>query len=357
MNYQSKNPEVRKLLDRPRVEEWIEFEMEHIAKQVRGADHDWGTEEMQKEMEHQLFVFRYDLWEQDVKDGGHEIERMLSELARRLPVKYHKYLHRNLTSSNVIDSCNHRRWDKLLTTLDDSLKGYNQALEKIKCQEPQDCVGMTHGRRAHRTKLGYRVCSVGGWFDLWYDNHIIRDNLKDVTGGPTGNTAHRQAVRRSDYWPIWVHTMQVCAGMEQLATDYRFYCSDLSEAVGVKGTLASGIATTSSAMPGKVNPTVFERVCSVGYMVRTMCAAQMLAPPKWLDADLVHSALERETIDRIWDHTFWLVEEMTWLVSTTKLEVTRKPEIDTSFDALQRYQDSGLEYSAARAAASKFPCG
>lgn len=196
--------------------------------------------------------------------------------------------------------------------------------------------------------------------------YIVEKNFEqiipsEVGGGPTGeswdNGSHRQAVKRNFYWSSWCRIAQIAYDMEQSATDYRFYCSDLSEAVGVRGVMAEGIATTSSAMPGKINPTVFERVCSVGLMVRTLCTGLMMTPPKWLDADLVHSAHERETIDRIWDHIFWMVEEMTRLVASTKLEVTRPPVEKSSFEALQEYQEQGYSYEAARAAAAKFPTG
>ncbi len=352
MNYQSKNPDVRRLIDRPRWQEWVEFELEHIAKQIRGVDHDWGTEEMSKLCDETLQHFDDANWRNAVSNGAHEMERLVVQLAEMLNVKYHKYLHRGLTSSNVIDSCNHRRWNRLSGLLQGVVSELHT--RSLDHNWENKCVGMTHGRRAHRTSLWQRHA-----YQFWYNKE--QDQHETVYGGPTGESdyrsIHRQAMPRHAYWRMWAWIAQVAYGCEQVATDHRFYCSDLSEAVGVRGTLAPGVATTSSAMPGKVNPTVFERVCSVGYMVRTMCTAQMLQPPKWLDADLVHSALERETIDRIWDYTFWLVEEMTRLVNTTKLEVTRETELLTSFDALQEAQEHGLEYSLARETAAKRPTG
>ncbi len=346
MNYQTKDIEARQLLDRPRWQEWYDYEVEHILRQ---AGQDKGIFAEPEECR----VFPVRKYLEEIQSGGHEIDRLLHHMSKLIDPSYHRYLHYGLTSSNVIDTCNHRRWIKLLKALHARIEEWRHHyfIDETKI------VGMTHGRKAHRLPLCQRFYTAIATKLLVFT--FPEDVTKTSTdGGPTGNYYHRQAVGRDSYWPIWTNLAQIAFACEQLATDYRFYCSDFSDVVGIKGTLALGVATTSSAMPGKVNPTVFERVCSVGFMVRNLCTTQMLLPPKWLDADLVHSAMERETIDRMWDHTFWLVETMRELMNTTTLEVTYSPKAYTSHDALKQEQANGeLNYSDARDYASKFPTG
>jgi adenylosuccinate lyase len=336
--YCTKNEHARKLLDRPRWQEWIEFECNHLNSQIEEAG----------ECKYDLAYFKpnaleWSYYQDEVTRGGHELVCLLVRMAEILPERHHRYLHRGLTSSNTIDTCNHRRWNELAARLVTEHSLLASAAQRWSL--PYPVVGYTHGRRGYHTTTSQR-------------NSILRpgafDHMKtlpwSVSGGPMGyGTDHRQCVPRSDYWQMWAWVAQMVYSIEQLATDYRFYCSDLD--VGVIGLMGQGVATTSSCMPGKVNPSAFERICSVGYMVRNQISMQLLQPPQWLDRDLVHSAMERATIDLIWDRAFWLVEEMNRLVSTTTLVRSREPAADNSYDKLNEYLDAGLGYAEARAKA------
>lgn len=359
MNYRSSNPEVRQLLDAPRYVEWLNFELDHINRQIE--------QEMQREkvpdhvplgllepyphnqmvgatLEQKAQFFKY--WEKCQAGHGHEIADLLDILASQLPVIYHRYLHKGLTSSNVIDSCNHVRWDKLMYSMVKMLAYHRANVRKNEDISTIPISGYTHGRVAHRTSLWHRWFTSLGSVRLAGYNSDIPDS---INGGPTGeNTTHRQCYQRYNYWPMWAELAKVAAACEQLATDYRFYCSDLN--VGVTAMMKD--STTSSCMPHKANPSILERVCSVSHLVRSMITAQMMLPAQWLDRDLVHSALERETFDRIWDYTFYLVETMDLIVESTPMWVHR-PALPSSYDALQERLEKGDTWTQARTEASK----
>lgn len=345
--YRTSIPEVRAILDYPRWKEWIVFECEHLNRLVPEVG----------ECVYDLNYFKpealeWDYYQDEVTKGGHEIVCLLDRMAQLLPIRQHQYLHRGLTSSNVIDSCNHSRWNHLLVVLGRQL---DLLFKEISNESTKEVFGLTHGRRAHKTTINHRMEFFARSWARRNAGYLMQPTL--MFGGPTGNGSvnHRQASSRHHYFELWAHLAEVCYGMEQLATDYRFYASDFGPVTGVVADNSKN-ATSSSCMPHKVNPSVFERVCSVGFMTRSLITMQMLQPPQWLDRDLVHSAMERETIDRIWDHTFWLVEEMTRLIRETPLSIAEAPQGRSSFEVFQASLDSGHDWDTARrhAADAKF---
>lgn len=350
-SYGCKDEKVRELLDRPRWQEWVEFECQHLNRQMPGDGpvvlyapehfHIRGLDD---------YALEWSYYQDEVLRGGHEMVCLLDRMAQVLPLKHHKYLHRGLTSSNVIDSCNHRRWNDLGGRLDGMYSETIRSYSRIVGKKDQIFPGMTHGRFAYFTTLWHRAEMMDKT-----GSHVIHLDW-DIKGGPTGwQQNHRQCVPRNRYWAFWSWMAEINFNLEQLATDYRFYCSELE--CGIKMELPNGVATGSSAMPGKRNPSVFERVCSVGFMNRGIITTMMMQPPQWLDRDLVHSALERESIDRLWDQTFWMVEEMGRLLAAATILEYRKQPICNSYDKMNELLDQGMEYTEARRTAASLPAG
>ncbi len=357
LHYCSTNPEVRKLLDRPIHHEWIEWECDHINKQLDVESDRLKLTEGNRIPHYEASFFNLDalewqIWYDEVARGGHEVVTLLLRMADRMPVIHHRFLHRGLTSSDLIDGCNHIRWQRLCSLY--SYAGgklHSVAADAYDNKDP--IMGMTHGMRAYKKELGARFTAIF-WDDrsLWHRG----EHPGPWQEGPVGTQYRRQCHPRQDYWALWAQLARRAYGLEILATDYRFYCSDLYRGTGVAGNMDQS-ATSSSCMPGKVNPSPFERCCSVGYMIRTLCTAQMLQPPMWLDRDLVHSALERETIHRIWEHSFWLIEEMTRLIFSVNLSVIDGPLSKTSHDLMNDRLDEGDSYKVAREKSCALPPG
>lgn len=328
---------VRKILDRPRWHEWLRFGLDHIRQQCpefKLTLEDFHPEALEWSYYHDACL----------QPGSHEMVELLSRMAEVIPVKYHKYLHRGLTTSNVIDSCNHLRWAVLWRLYVDR---YNKVVNLVGALPDLAINGYTHGQLAHRTTLQHRSMAAL----LRMHEHVRFNDY--LTGGPTGwkgsqnqGAVQRQCYPRHAYFQLWSMMMAASAGLAQLAFDYRVYA--MSPAMGVKVSLSG---TTSSCMPDKCNPTQFERINSLDLLIRSIGVSLMQIPPMMLEHDLVHSALEREQVDRLWEYLFYQAEQMEQLIQWTKVEVEPATMI-SSHDLLNQALDEGIDWSSARRVSS-----
>lgn len=331
--YHAKHTLVRQILDMPNWIRWLEFEIEHIKSQCEEFSMtvaDFKPDALEWAYYHDACL----------KPGSHEIVELLSRMAEAIPVKYHRYLHRGLTSSNVIDSCNHRKWNALSAMYGAQYARFHSIFHLI-LNRQTSVRGYTHGKLATVTTLEHRAMSA-------LERPRAFQLPEKVTGGPVGVNDlmiyHRQAMPRTAYFALWHQLLVGSAGLAQMATDYRFYLSDFK--VGVS---ASHQGTTSSAMPGKNNPSQFERICSLDLLIRGMVCTLYQTPPQWLDRDLVHSAMERETIDRLWEYAFYQLEQMTTLVLDVKVESEEEiPQQEETSDRFQTLIDAGHDWHTAR---------
>lgn len=346
-NYRSKNPEVRNLLDRPRHHEWFDFEVERMEVSNNGQP-------LMLPIGYRNLVMN-DYEGKMGMPGFHEVAALVDSMAVFLPRKLHRHLHRGLTSSNVIDSCNHRRWRRLLGLL----RADSAFAPPVEWK--QFTYGYTHGKRADVTTVLHRLNSLTdanlgaahmlAQMDEWFEHNDV------VLGGPVGygsEQGNRQAVFRYAYFPLWMAIRMMSAAGAQVATDYRFYCSDFLPEV--QANMQSPV--TSSCMPHKQNPSEFERLVGLDHLIGSMVATLITLPPMWLDRDLVHSSVERETIDRLWDTFFYGSELLRKLVLTTKLEIKPLPrhngrDVFTSHNVYEHLLADGLSHLEARQEAAE----
>lgn len=350
-NYRSSNRQVRAVLDRPRVEEWIDYELEHLKKLT-------GREVFIVEQSRRGLIHTYE--ERMKSPGAHELAVLVDLLAVFLPVEWHRYLHQGLTSSNVIDACNHRRWAELI--LFHRYMWEKADMTIVLATDPQyasPVVGMTHGKRADITSVRSRLNSLAyATAPAYKAMHNMAEWFMEhsyLATGPVGydsENGNRQAVHRFAYNQLWAALKSVSAANAQCAQDYRFYCSDLE--CGVAGTPA--VPVGSSCMAHKQNPTEFERVVGLDHLIGGMVSTLITLPPMWLDRDLVHSSVERETIDRLWDTVFYQCELIIKLVRTTNIRVPALPgtlsggePLQTSSQLMQSLLDHGQSRSEAQA--------
>ena len=355
--YRCKNQAVREMFDRPIWHDWIEFEIRWMKRQLDPAEYNEFASHFDSISGFSPDALEWATYHDEcLKPGSHEMVALLDRMADKIPAKWHRYLHRGLTSSNVIDSCNHYRWNVLITAYEAAIGEYRHVVGN---RYPGNVAftlipGFTHGRRASHTTIMQRINC-----DFKVSQPFLKNEVLDevVTGGPTGleHSDHRQAEYRFTYWPIWLWLAQHSAAIDQVAYDYRLYCSDLF--CGVIGCQAPDQFTVSSAMPSKRNPSGFEQVMSIGLMIRGLVCNLLQTPPFLLDRDLVHSALERDTIPRLWEYAFYQVERMTELVATTNLEIKPGVQRKLSEDVMRARLDAGDDWFTARGKASKYPAG
>lgn len=195
--------------------------------------------------------------------------------------------------------------------------------------------GFTHGILATPTSLHNRMsCILYGPSDV----KLLPDKIRT---SPTGYISQRQAYGRSRYFPIWSNLAMRSYGLAQLAQDYRFY------ATGKFGVELKFKGTTSSAMPNKNNPSEFERIISLDQLIRGEVCTLINTQVQWLDRDLTHSAMERHTIDWLWEHSFYQLEEMIRLVKGTEIRVTGY-DYNRSYERMNQLQEEGNDWSTSR---------
>lgn len=244
----------------------------------------------------------------------HDVVAFLDVWCSDMPDAVNRWVHRGLTSSDVVDTalalqlCS--ATDLLLQHADELVR----ALAKHALAHRTTArVGRTHGMHAAPDTWGHRVA------DLTLATDRARNRLKLVRSeiavakisGPVGNYAHvspeverlaadalglrpvevaSQVVMR-DRLSEWICALALIASVcECLALEIRHgQRSEVNE-------LAEGFTagqTGSSAMPHKRNPISAEKLCGLARVVRSYVVPVMEGIALWHDRDISHSSVER----------------------------------------------------------------
>ncbi len=225
-----------------------------------------------------------------------------------------RWLHRGMTSSDVLDSALAlllvEATDKLLTRLDavlDALRG------RIEEHRGTPAIGRSHGIHAEPVTFGlilaghYAELARGRKRLLVAREEIAVGKIAGAVGtyahltpaieaealaslGLRPETAATQVVAR-DRHAAYVSALGViAAGIERFATNVRHWQrNEVGEAEehfkkGQKG---------SSAMPHKRNPVLTENLCGLGRVVRAAVVPSLENVSLWHERDISHSSVER----------------------------------------------------------------
>src|SRR6267378_2083397 len=189
---------------------------------------------------------------------GHDVVAFLDSLAEQLGDDA-RYLHRGLTSSDVLDTALALQ---LVAAADILLKDVDRLSSVIRRRAIEEretlMVGRTHGIHAEPISFGF---VLAGWLDE-LDRHAA-----------------------------YLTTLAVLAGgLEKFATDIRhLQRSEVSEVREPFGEEQKG----SSAMPHKRNPILSERVCGLARVVRGYAQTSLENQALWHERDISHSSAER----------------------------------------------------------------
>jgi adenylosuccinate lyase len=225
-----------------------------------------------------------------------------------------RFLHRGLTSSDILDSSlaillveSGRLIDKELVRVLEAVK--RRAFEHRRTP----CIGRSHGIHAEPTTFGLKLA-------VWY-GHLARarTRLLDATkrvaygklAGPVGTYAHitpvveqkglaalglepepasTQVVQRDRHAEFFTAIALVGTAVEVCATEIRHLMrtevGEVSEPFG-KGQQGS------SAMPHKKNPVLSENLCGLARTLRGMAFPAMEDVALWHERDISHSSVER----------------------------------------------------------------
>jgi adenylosuccinate lyase len=225
-----------------------------------------------------------------------------------------RWLHRGMTSSDVLDTSLAlllvRATDSLLGRLD----GLNEALARRAREHAQTpMIGRSHGIHAEPTTFG--VALAGHLAEMKRGRlRLLRAREEIAVGkiaGAVGTYAHlsleieeraltrlglraetvsTQVVARDRHAAFFSALAVVAAGIERLATNVRHWQrTEVGEAeerfsAGQKG---------SSAMPHKRNPIASENLCGLARVVRAAVVPALENVALWHERDISHSSVER----------------------------------------------------------------
>src|SRR6266550_4758994 len=244
---------------------------------------------------------------------GHDVVAFLDSLAEPLGDDA-RYLHRGLTSSDVLDTALALQ---LVAAADILLKDVDRLSSVIRRRAIEEretlMAGRTHGIHAEPISFGF---VLAGWLD-----ELDRDRQRLVTAreeirvgklsGAVGTHATveprveeaslaklslkvapvtTQVIAR-DRHAAYLSTLAVLGGsLEKFATDIRhLQRSEVSEVREPFGEQQKG----SSAMPHKRNPILSERVCGLARVVRGYAQTALENQALWHERDISHSSAER----------------------------------------------------------------
>lgn len=248
--------------------------------------------------------------EQEVR---HDVIAFLTAVAEHVGEEA-RYLHKGMTSSDVLDTCFAYQLKQSAEILENGLDKLLSVL-KWRAQEFKKTIriGRSHGIHAEPTTFGLMLA-------LFYDEFRrakkhLQQAKEDVAvgkiSGSVGTFAHvdpfvekfvcqklglkpacisTQIVGRDRHANFFTTLALIATSLEKLALEIRhLQRTEVREAEeffhkGQKG---------SSAMPHKRNPVLSENVCGLARMLRGYATVAMENVPLWHERDISHSSAER----------------------------------------------------------------
>ena len=225
-----------------------------------------------------------------------------------------KYMHKGLTSSDVIDTAYALQLKDASAIIADDLANLivvlRQMAEKYKNTV---CIGRSHGIHAEVTTFGIKLLNWLDSVDRAYKNFLIAadDIAVGQISGPVGTYSNvpmkietlvceklglkpakisTQVISRDVYARYMNELAMIASVIEQFATEIRNL--QRTEIFEVQEGFSSH-QKGSSAMPHKRNPVLCENLCGLARVVRGNASVAMQNITLWHERDISHSSAER----------------------------------------------------------------
>ncbi|MCY4540882.1 MAG: adenylosuccinate lyase [Rhodobacteraceae bacterium] len=265
----------------------------------------WASEPAEFDVERLLQI------EREVQHESLAFQMYLEEL---MGTPEARFVHRGLTSSDVLDTCTNYQLKRAADLLIDGLSSLARACRR-QCMRHRHtvCIGRSHGvhgepvtfglkmarayaefsrnlqrMRAARTEIA--VGKVSGAMGTFADVDPFVERYVCERLGLVPEPVSSQIVPRDRHATFFLTLSVVAASLERLATELRqLQMTEVAEVHEAFGKRQKG----SSAMPHKRNPILSENVCGLARIVRANCAAALDNVPLWHERDMSHSSVER----------------------------------------------------------------
>lgn len=244
---------------------------------------------------------------------GHDVVAFLDSLAETLGDDA-RYLHRGLTSSDVLDTALAVELVRAADILLNDVDRLSSVVRRRAIEERDTLMaGRTHGIHAEPVSFGF---VLAGWLDeLDRERQRLVTARDDVRVGKLSGAVGTHAtvdprveeyalaklglkvapvttqIIARDRHAAFMTTLAVVAGtLEKFATDIRhLQRSEVGEVREPFGEEQKG----SSAMPHKRNPILSERICGLARTVRGYALTALENQALWHERDISHSSAER----------------------------------------------------------------
>ena len=247
------------------------------------------------------------------KDTNHDLIAFLKNLEENIG-KDAKYIHKGLTSSDVLDTALSLQLRDGINILEKDLEGYLKVLKPlVRKYKNLPAIGRSHGIHAEPTTLGFKFLS------FYSEGLRNRERLKKAKeelafiaiSGAVGTYANMppdveravakklkmkaeplstQVIPRDRLASLFATLALVAASLERFATEIRhLQRTEVNEALEPFGKKQKG----SSAMPHKRNPILCERISGLARMFRGYLIPAVENITLWHERDISHSSVER----------------------------------------------------------------
>ena len=243
----------------------------------------------------------------------HDVIAFLTSINEKVG-KDGRYLHKGMTSSDVLDTCFNFQLKKSGEIL---LNDINQLLISIRRQAIKHkytlCIGRSHGIHAEPTTFGLKMLTF--YQEFIRNKKRLNDSIKEIStcaiSGAVGTFAnvdpsverHVAKKLKLNVEPIstqiiprdrhaqFFSTLGIIAGsIERLATEIRhLQRTEVLEVEEFFGKKQKG----SSAMPHKKNPILSENLTGLARLIRSCVIPALENIALWHERDISHSAVER----------------------------------------------------------------
>ena len=247
------------------------------------------------------------------RETRHDVIAFLTNLAAHVGPEA-RFIHRGLTSSDVLDTCLAVQLDRAGALLEEGVSAVAAALERRAFEHKETlCVGRSHGIHAEPTSFGLKL--AGHYAEFARACARLKAARREIAtcaiSGPVGTFASvdpavevhvagkmglapepvsTQVIPRDRHAAFFAVLGVVAGAVERLATEIRhLQRSEVREAAEAFGRGQKG----SSAMPHKKNPILSENLTGLSRIVRAAVAPALENVALWHERDITHSSVER----------------------------------------------------------------
>ena len=243
----------------------------------------------------------------------HDIIAFLTSITERAG-KEAKYLHKGMTSSDVLDTCFNLQLKQSGGLL---LKDINQLLKSIKDQAIKHkytlCIGRSHGIHAEPITFGLKMLTF--YQEFLRNKKRLENSIKEIStcaiSGAVGTFANidprienyvakklkldvepisTQIIPRDRHAQFFSTLGIIASSIERFAIEIRhLQRTEVLEVEEIFGKKQKG----SSAMPHKKNPILSENLTGLARLIRSSVVPALENVALWHERDISHSAVER----------------------------------------------------------------